>query len=135
MATAKEIRDHLAQFVDGKISLHQFEDWFVPATWNIRQQDDPEAETLADDIELRISEHSDGVLNERELVGELTRFARPPAPRSFRYVVLDHPQKLFLPLEPLILIRPKAGTVVLGSRSSVESRDLYLALEPVPAAS
>jgi len=59
------------------MSLRQFEEWFVPTTWDIRSEKNPEAESLVDDIEMNLAEFSDGVLTRDELWKELTRIARP----------------------------------------------------------
>ena len=75
MANASEIRTHLADWLDGKFSLAEFEDWFVPETWNVHKSNDPEAESLADEIELRLSEYSGGHLRAEQLREELKELA------------------------------------------------------------
>jgi hypothetical protein len=60
---AFQIRSRLAEWINGGISLSEFEDWFVPETWNIHKANDPEAEALTDEIELSLSEHSGGYLS------------------------------------------------------------------------
>jgi hypothetical protein len=77
MSKAPEIREQLGRWIDGEISLQQFEDWFLPSTWNLHVENDAEAESLADEIELYLSEYSDRVLSLADLRGELTRIARP----------------------------------------------------------
>src|SRR5260370_32223975 len=77
MVSPAEIRQQLSRWIGGEISLGQFEDWFVPATWNAHSAEDKEVEALADEIELNLSEFSDGVLSEQELREELTRIAYP----------------------------------------------------------
>ncbi|SPE39784.1 hypothetical protein SBA3_3410003 [Candidatus Sulfopaludibacter sp. SbA3] len=93
MPDALQIRAQLADWIEGRISLAEFEDWFVPATWNIHHCNDPEAEDLADEIELSLSEYSGGYLSAselrdgmRKLLGSGISFAlREPAeiPRAF----------------------------------------------------
>jgi hypothetical protein len=51
MASASEIREHLAQLLAGKTSLDDFEGWFVPYSWNIHKYGDEEAQRLAYAIE------------------------------------------------------------------------------------
>lgn len=70
MPTAPEIRQR------------EFERWFVPETWDIHRANDPEAELLTDEIEMNLSEYSDGVLNREELYKELARIAGPCASRA-----------------------------------------------------
>lgn len=75
MADLYQIREHLADWIAGTISLSEFEDWFVPATWNIRG--DVDLIDLVDEIELNISEYSGGYLSAqllktvmRKLIGQ-----------------------------------------------------------------
>jgi len=37
----REIREHLARYFAGEISLRQFEEWFAPRAWDIHQVADP----------------------------------------------------------------------------------------------
>jgi len=71
MASASEIHGKLAGYLSGNITLEDFEDWFVPSSWNSREADDLEAWTLLSSIELRLSEYSSGHLTEEELRKEL----------------------------------------------------------------
>jgi len=75
MTSAREIRTQLQNWLDGAISFRQFEDWFVLETWNIHRSNDDEAESITDEIELNLSEYSDGLLTKEELAKELTRIA------------------------------------------------------------
>ncbi len=82
MSKAPEIRKQLARWLDGEISLEQFEDWFLPETWNLEIENDSEAEFLADEIELNLSEYSDKLLTIADLRQEMVRIAHPFAPRG-----------------------------------------------------
>ncbi len=62
---ADEIRVALARYLDGSVSLREFDRWFTRATWEIVS--DPVAEALADEIELRLSEYTSGHWTEEEL--------------------------------------------------------------------
>lgn len=78
MVGVTEIRQHLADWLEGRISLEEFEDWFVPATWDIHRSKDAEAEELTDEIELNLSEYTSGHLSPcqlRESLGPLARRA------------------------------------------------------------
>jgi hypothetical protein len=77
MVSPTEIRQQLSRWIGGEISLREFEDWFVPATWDAHSAEDKEVEAIADEIELNLSEFSDGVLSEQELRAELARIADP----------------------------------------------------------
>jgi hypothetical protein len=77
VATIAEIHDHLGQWLDGRISLREFEDWFVPSTWDVHRRGEPDLESLADEIELNLSEYSDGVVTLPELRREMANAIRP----------------------------------------------------------
>ena len=62
-----DIRDKLASYLVGEISLKDFEDWFVPVSWNIIHSNNPDAINLVYEIELWLSEFSDGFWSEHEL--------------------------------------------------------------------
>jgi hypothetical protein len=70
------IRDHIAALQTDQISLAEFQDWLVGATWDIEQHDDPEATDLAYSSKLALAELSRGDISHsmfrerlRELVG------------------------------------------------------------------
>lgn len=62
-----EIRDKLASYLLGWISLQEFEDWFVSASWNVNQSKSQAAINMVYEIELWLSEYSDGFRSEDEL--------------------------------------------------------------------
>jgi hypothetical protein len=62
-----KIREKLASYLVGEISLREFEDWFVPASWNVAQSNNSNAVNLVYEIELWLAEYSDGHWNEQEL--------------------------------------------------------------------
>jgi len=55
-----EIRDWLGRYLDGKISLGQFEERFVPAAWGIPRTAKQGTLRLVGEIELRLAEFSNG---------------------------------------------------------------------------
>lgn len=55
MANATEIREHLAQLLSEQISLDDFEDWFVPYSWNIHKQGDEVSQHFAYAVEHALS--------------------------------------------------------------------------------
>jgi hypothetical protein len=63
MVSTSEIREQLDRYLFGDISLREFEDWFVPATWDAHKAKDPEVDNLADEIEMALSEYTDGQLS------------------------------------------------------------------------
>lgn len=62
-----EIRDKLGSYLLGEISLEDFEDWFVSASWNVNQSKNQAAINMVYEIELWLSEYSDGFRSENEL--------------------------------------------------------------------
>jgi hypothetical protein len=62
-----EIREKLANYLVGKISLEEFEDWFVSASWNVDQSKNQLAINMVYEIELWLSEYSDDFRSEDEL--------------------------------------------------------------------
>jgi hypothetical protein len=87
MPDALQIRLRLSEWIDGRISLSEFEDWFVPETWSIHMANDPEAEDLTDEIELTLSEYSGGHLSIallKDRLKELAHVAHPFAAKDLR---------------------------------------------------
>jgi len=74
MITERQIREHLARYLTGGESLDHFEDWLVEQSWNMHRDSSEAAQSLVNEIELRLSEHSDGLLSENALRDELHRF-------------------------------------------------------------
>lgn len=71
MVSSSQIREQLVNFLDGRIDLDAFEDWFVQNTWNIHSSGSRSAETLTFAIEESLSEYSSHHLTEQELRSEL----------------------------------------------------------------
>lgn len=65
------IRDWLARYLAGQISLGEFHDWFIPATWDLGATGDASARTLAHQVQLRLAEFSSGHWTEEELQRQL----------------------------------------------------------------
>ncbi len=55
-----EIRDRLSAFLADEISLHDFEDWFFPKTWDVDELDEPDLLDLVYQIKLDWAEFTDG---------------------------------------------------------------------------
>lgn len=62
-----EIREKLASYLVGNISLEDFEDWFVSSSWNVIQRENKNTIDLVYDIELILAEYSRGCWNDDEL--------------------------------------------------------------------
>lgn len=71
-----KIRESLARYLTNRTSFEEFEDWFMPATWEIEKTSNQLAIELTHEIELRISEFTNGHFTEKELrekLGPLTQ--------------------------------------------------------------
>lgn len=62
-----EIREQLRRYVAGEITLGEFEDWFVPKSWNIHHVGDAATADLAYEIDLRLAEYANGDRTEEHL--------------------------------------------------------------------
>ncbi len=59
MVRASEIREQLRKLLAEQLSLDQFEDWFVPYSWNIHKHGDEQAQQLAYAIGHALSEFAE----------------------------------------------------------------------------
>jgi hypothetical protein len=66
-----EIRNKLASYLVDEISLEEFEDWFVPSSWNVVNSPNRIAIDLVYEIELLLAEFHNECWNEDELRGYL----------------------------------------------------------------
>lgn len=62
-----KIREQLADYLAGKISLREFEDWLFSETWDRDDADNQALTTLVYGIKLRLAEFSHGDWKEAEL--------------------------------------------------------------------
>ena len=67
-----QIRMNLARYFAGEMTLDEFENWFVPATWDIERRGNPAAESLAADVLFALSQ---GTLS-AEWAARIARIAR-----------------------------------------------------------
>ena len=65
------IRERLARYLNGETPLRDFDAWFVPATWEVDQAQNPVAHDLTNEIYLRLAEYSNGHWTEPELKDRL----------------------------------------------------------------
>lgn len=70
-----EIRDRLHAYLSGEISLHDFEDWFFPKTWDVDKSDEPALLDLVYQIKLDWAEFTNGDWSEEELRSMLRSLA------------------------------------------------------------
>jgi hypothetical protein len=62
-----ELRQELARYLKGQCNLKDFEDWFVPRSWDFSRNTNPSLQKLVSQLELVIAEFSNGDWSEVEL--------------------------------------------------------------------
>jgi hypothetical protein len=70
-ALETSIRQQLKRQVAGELTLDEFTDWLVSASWGVDPHSDPGASHLTYAIELALAERSDNVLTADELTATL----------------------------------------------------------------
>lgn len=71
MASAFEIREHLAKLLSAQLSLDDFEDWFVPYSWNIHKHGDEVSQEFAYAIEHELSRSDEDCPELRQKLAQL----------------------------------------------------------------
>lgn len=71
MLSAQSLREQIQQFLGDVVSLDDFEDWLVRASWNMHRHADREVQRMVGAAELRLAEHSQGHLDPLDLKHEL----------------------------------------------------------------
>lgn len=66
-----KLKNKLSEYIAGRNSLSEFEDWFVPTYWNVLTGEDEELSDMVYDIELELAEYSISVWTEEELKDHL----------------------------------------------------------------
>ena len=90
-----EIRDQLAAYTKDKITLDEFEDWFVARSWNF-QAATPSLKKIVSEIELLLAEFTSSHLSEASLRKELSRIAGTHT-EAISSVVIDKFHFQFVP--------------------------------------
>ncbi len=78
-ALETQVRDRLRQYVDGQLTVREFQDWFIPNTWDIDVRLQSPLVSLYGEIELRFAEYTNGHLTEPELRDLLTAALQQPS--------------------------------------------------------
>ena len=68
------------RYVAGDISLRDFQDWFIPATWDVAKCPDKEIVKAVRNIQLSLAEFSSGDLTEAQLKNDLAAHLSAPRP-------------------------------------------------------
>jgi len=67
-----EIREQLARYLKSELTLNEFQDWFVPRSWNFHENTNPSLQKLVASIELAIAEFVNGDWSWQELREQLS---------------------------------------------------------------
>ena len=76
------LRSHLARYLSGADSLRTFDEWFVPATWDVDRAGDQATIDLTYEIILRLAEYSNGDCTEEQLKDLLRPLVAAPVPSA-----------------------------------------------------
>ena len=83
MLDESQIREHLADYLGGELSYHEFEDWLIQDSWNMHQDSPEDAQDLVSDINLLIYEYLDGHIDEEKLKAALRPFVENYSTKLF----------------------------------------------------
>ena len=67
MIQEAEIRERIANVVQDRLSLDDFEDWVARQSWNMHRDSNEDAQSLVSEVELALAEYSSNHLDEQEL--------------------------------------------------------------------
>jgi hypothetical protein len=73
-----EIREQAERLLAGTMSLEDFQDWFLPYSWNIHKSGDFDAQQLAYAIDLKLSEFSGEHISEGQFLDALKAILEMP---------------------------------------------------------
>jgi len=79
-----QISELIHRYLEGRVSLHVFEDSFLPCSWNIHQHGSPDTVEFVYEVELLLAELSRGDRTEEELrerLGSMTGATRIAIPQ------------------------------------------------------
>jgi hypothetical protein len=85
MANLEQLRAKLGGYLDGLVSLDEFEDWFLSNTWNSHLHSDEETVKMVHRIEGNLLDFGAGAITESSLRKELALAARPSASCADRF--------------------------------------------------
>lgn len=104
-----EIRTHLADYVSKRTSLGEFEEWFIPETWDVENQGNDAARDLTLAVMRLLVKHSNGDLTESGLRRDLGILSRTywfdQAPKGAGTVKLSSTSEVIRPAQSV-----QAGT-------------------------
>jgi len=76
-----EIREAVSQYIAGRVSLRQFQEWFASQTWNVDSvAEASDLRQLVNEIDLLLAEFSSGHWTEQELKDKFREYRRVVQP-------------------------------------------------------
>lgn len=77
----QRIRESVMEYIAGRLSLRQFQEWFASQTWNLESVAEAgDLQQLVNEIDLLLAESSSGHWTEQELKGKLREYRRVVQP-------------------------------------------------------
>jgi hypothetical protein len=127
MFSEAECRQRIARFVSGDVSLDDFEDWFVSASWNQHQHAGAGLQRLVGLVELLLAEHSGGHRSEHQLRASLHSLLVPHqqtsnAPQA-DVQAFSEPQIRFRPIVQFASNAPVPSVAGVSSTNSSVAED------------
>lgn len=120
MLKIHDLKNQMASFLSGGITLDAFDDWFAQASWNMHLDSEPEVQMLAAKIELLLAEHTSGHLSEPELRSALAS------------ALASSPDSLVMELDITIGISVRIRPWVSRGRFGATRQEVFGG-DPVPA--
>lgn len=77
MSLKQQIYQHIQAYLDGEISAAEFEEWFIPATWQVDVERDADLGPLVAHITSIIVDFKDAEISEDDLRRQLSETASP----------------------------------------------------------
>lgn len=122
-----EIGQHASEYLNGRVPLHVFEDWFTDVIWDLAEREDCSVRRLAGRIANVIAEYSRGDRTIESMRREMENAIRPfeVAPPSFRsalhLIAMDKPRDIELFMDGAIPRFP----VVRAAIGSFDQMELH----------
>ena len=121
MLTETEIKAHVAQFLNGSLSIDDFNTWLTRASWNMHLSASARVQEVVGTVELCLAEFSLGHLREDEFRKELRAILDPPIV-NLRFWTVGHADREYSTLSSEE--EPKTNT------SGVYAMSLSMAPDP-----
>jgi len=108
-----QILERLAQYLAGRLSIQEFEDWFVPSSWDVRQSGTTQDADLVYRVELFLAEFSNDDWTEEELKSKFRSLTEALKPVASQVPIVVQPQVYISPFGSwhLSVVIPSPGPI------------------------